>query len=84
MLFQILLNIIFFILKIALRFIGTLVLIPFGIYWLFLEFFTDFANEGSLWFYSVFAIANLVAYYFLWKPIMWIAGLSSIFEIGMD
>lgn len=84
MLFQLLLDFIFFLLKIVLRIVGGLCLVPFGLYMLFLEVFTDFTNGGGFWFWSIFAIVTIVAYYILWKPIVWIAGLSSIFEIGMD
>lgn len=74
MLAEVIIKIFFFFLKIAVWVGVAFAAIPLGILFLFLAIFPDFTNEGGFWFWVVFVPLNLVAYYFLWKPILWIVG----------
>lgn len=82
MLFQIILNIIAFFLKIALWIAAGLLVIPFGIYYMLNEFFPAFVNEANAWFWIVFSILTFVAYFILWKPIVYIAGAVNVLGAG--
>lgn len=82
MLFQIILNIIAFFLKIALWIAAGLLAIPFGIYYMLNEFFPSFVNEANAWFWIVFSILTFVAYFVLWKPIVYIAGAVNVLGAG--
>lgn len=72
MLIRLLLNIFALFLKIALWVVITFAVIPLGIFILFLYIFPDLAHDGSLQFWAVFTILNIVASYFLWKPVHWV------------
>lgn len=72
MLAQVLINIFFFLLKIVVWVGIAFAAIPLGILMLFLSIFPEFTNDGGFWFWVVFIPLNVVAYYFLWKPIVWI------------
>lgn len=80
MLFEVLMNIVVFILKFALRFVLGLLLVPFGVFMGLVKFFPDF-HQGT-WWTIVWAVITIVAYYILWKPILWITGLSVILGAG--
>ena len=82
MLFQIILNIIAFFLKIALWIAAGLLAIPFAIYYMLNEFFPSFVNEANAWFWIVFSILTFVAYFILWKPIVYIAGVVNVLGAG--
>lgn len=82
MLFQLILNIIVFFLKIAM-WIGLAVLaIPAGIYALMKNFFPIFVQDASAWFWIIFSIIVFVAYFVLWKPIVWLVGGISVLSAG--
>lgn len=83
MLFQILLNIIVFLLKFVMWVFAALVAIPFGILMLLHNMFPVFTQDASFWFWSVFAILTIIAYIILWKPILWVVGVISVLGAGM-
>jgi len=82
MLFQLILDIIVFILKMVLWVVMGLVAIPFGIYMLLQHLLPIFTHEASFWFWALFAACTLVAYYVLWKPLLWIVGVVSVLGAG--
>ena len=82
MLFEIILNIIAFFLKVALWIAAGLLAIPAGLYYLLYEFFPNFVNEANAWFWIVFSILTFVAYFILWKPIVYIAGAVNVLGAG--
>ena len=63
------------ILSVILRIIIWLVMaaaaIPYSILVLFLNLFPEFTEEAGFWFWISFVSLNVVAYFFLWKPIVW-------------
>lgn len=58
-------------LKLVLWVVIAFAVIPFGIFVLFLNIFPDLTPNG-FWFWAVFASFNVIAYYFLWKPVVWV------------
>ena len=81
MLFQVLLNVFFFLLKIAIWIAIALAAIPLGFFLLFSNFFPDFTSDAGFGFWLCFGIVNIIAYYFLWRPIVWtITGITVLFE----
>lgn len=74
MLAEALMKIIFFFLKIAIWIAIALAVIPFGIFVLLANIIPEVAYEGGFWFWALFVPLNLVAYYFLWKPIVFVIG----------
>ena len=84
MLFEGLLNIIAFILKFAFRAFFALAAIPFGVYIFLQKFFTEFSKHQDFWYWTIFGILTILLYYILWKPILWIAGISTILDVGND
>ena len=84
MLFQVLLNIIVFFLKMALWISIAVVAIPAGIYLLLLDQFPSFVLAYGFGFWSVFLILTIVAYVILWKPILWIVGVVGILGAGQE
>jgi hypothetical protein len=81
MLFQVLVNVFFFFLKIVIWIGIALAAIPLAIFTLFMSIFPDFTSDPGFWFWALFAITNIVAYYFLWKPIVWIVTtITVLFE----
>lgn len=81
MLMQLLLDVIFFLFKITIWALLAVVIIPLGILILFMNIFPDFAHDGNFWFWLVFVLFNGVAYYFLWKPILWtVSNITMLFE----
>ena len=84
MLFQVLLNIIVFLLRMALWIIMALVVIPFGIYMLLLDQFPTFVLAYGFGFWSVFSILTIIAYVILWKPILWVVGVVGILGAGQE
>jgi hypothetical protein len=84
MLFQVLLNIIVFLLRMALWIIMALVVIPFGIYMLLLDQFPTFVLAYGFGFWSVFFILIIIAYVILWKPILWVVGVVGILGAGQE
>lgn len=80
MLLQVLQDIFFFLFKVGI-WILTFVVIPLGIFILSLILFPDFSHDADLWFWVVFGLLNIIAYYVLWKPILWVIGrLSFLFR----
>lgn len=63
MLFQVLLNIIVFLIKCIVWIAFVLAAIPFGIYMLLLEFFPVFTQDAGFWFWSVFSISSIIRFY---------------------
>lgn len=84
MLFQFLLNIIVFFLKMALWISFAVLAIPFSIYMLLLDQFPSFVLEYGFSFWSVFSILTIVAYIVLWKPILWIVGVVGVLGAGQE
>lgn len=82
MLFQVLLNIFAFFVKLAAYVIVCLVAIPFGIYMLLIENFRSFVLEYGFGFWSVFIILTVIAYIILWKPILWLVGTLGVLGAG--
>ena len=82
MLFQVLLNVIIFFIKIAVWILFALVLVPTGIFMLMQNMFPIFTQDASFWFWIVFAIITIIAYFILWKPIVWIVGVVSVLGAG--
>ena len=84
MLFQVLLNIIVFLLRMALWIIMALVVIPFGIYMFLLDQFPTFVLTYGFGFWTVFSILTIIAYVILWKPILWVVGVVGILGAGQE
>lgn len=78
MLFEILLNILAFFIKVAFRVLVAFLAIPFGVFMLLHKLFPVFSQDASFWFWSVFGILTIIAYFLLWKPILWIVGGLSV------
>lgn len=70
MILQVLLNILVLLFKLALWLLIAFAVIPFGIFVLLLNIFPDLITY-DIWFWVAFATLNVVAYYFLWKPVIW-------------
>ena len=51
--------------------------IPYSILVLFLNLFPEFTEEAGFWFWISFVSLNVVAYFFLWKPIVWTISVIS-------
>jgi len=62
-----------FILRILIGLLG----IPLGVYYLLREYFSDFEAAGGFFFWIVFAGIVLFLYFILWKPILWLCGLTA-------
>lgn len=76
MLFQRFLGLFFFFLKVAIW-----VVIPFGNLVLFLNLFPDFTYVENFWFWIVFALLNIIAFYMLRKPVHWVvSAITVLFE----
>jgi hypothetical protein len=84
MLFQVLLDIIVFLLKYVLRVVVALGAIPFGVFVLLHKLFPAFSHNLDFWFWSVFSILSLIGVVLLWRPIMWIMGGLSILGAGSE
>jgi hypothetical protein len=84
MLFQVLLNIIVFIIKFIVWVAFVLAAIPFGIYMLLNEYFPLFTQDGGFMFWSVFSISSIIGFIVLWKPIVWVVGVLQVLGIGME
>jgi hypothetical protein len=82
MLFQLLLNVVAFLLKLALWILIAIVAIPMLIYGSFQRLFPLFVHDASVWFWISFGIVTLLAYYILWKPILWLIGCLGILSAG--
>ena len=82
MLFQVLLNIILFLLKDLLWVVFAFAAVPFGVFMLLQKMFPVFTLNLDFWFWSVFAILTIVAYVLLWKPILWLVGAISVLGAG--
>lgn len=78
MLFQVLMNIFSFLIKVVFRIVFAFLAVPFGIYMLFMNQFPEFVLEYGFGFWSVFVVLNIIAYIILWKPILWIVSSLSI------
>lgn len=72
MLSQVLYNFFAGLFKIAVWVFVAFAAIPFSIFVLLLSFFPDFTNEADFRFWIFFASLNAIAFYFLWKPVVWI------------
>jgi len=84
MLFQLLLNIIVFIIKCIVWILFVLAAIPFGIYMLLNEWFPIFSQDGGFWYWSVFSVLSIIGFIVLWKPIVWIVGILQTLGLGME
>jgi hypothetical protein len=84
MLFQVLLNIIAFLIKCLVWFVFVLAGIPFGIYMLLVKWFPVFTQDGGFWFWSVFSILSIIGFVVLWRPIMWLVGVLQVLGAGAD
>ena len=84
MLFEVLMNFILVLAKFLLRVICTLLLLPVGIYLGLNKFFPVFTHSESVGFWIVFGLIIIVCYYILWKPILWISGITTILGAGND
>lgn len=84
MLFQLLLNIIVFIIKCIVWILFVLAAIPFGIYMLLNEWFPVFSQDGGFWYWSVFSVLSIIGFIVLWKPIVWIVGILQTLGLGME
>jgi len=84
MLFQLLLDIIVFIIKCIVWVLFVLAAIPFGIYMLMNEWFPIFTHDGGFWFWSALSILSIIGFIVLWKPIMWIVGILQALGLGME
>jgi hypothetical protein len=84
MLFQVLLNIIVFIIKCIVWVLFVLAAIPFGIYMLLNEMFPVFTQDAGFWFWSLFSILSIIGFIVLWKPIVWIVGVLQTLGLGME
>ncbi len=82
MLFQVLMNIITFFVKLAVWIAVAFLAVPFGIYMFLINQFRSFVLEYGYGFWSVFIILTLIAYIILWKPILWIVGSISVLGAG--
>lgn len=71
MLLQTLRRIFSVILKAAVWLVMAGAAIPYFILVLFLNLFPDFTHAADPWFWAAFIPLNIIAYYFLWKPILW-------------
>lgn len=78
MLFQLLLNVIVFLLKMGIWAVFAFAAVPFGIYMALHNLFPIFTADATFWFCSVFGLLTNVVYFILWKPILWIVGTVSI------
>ena len=78
MLYEIISNIIIFILKFILWILIAFAAVPFGIFMLLFKLFPVFSHDAGFWYWSVFGILTVIAYIILWKPIVWIVSLFSI------
>lgn len=84
MLFQLLLDLIVFIIKCAVWILFVIAAIPFGIYMLLNEWFPIFTNDGGFWFWSSLSILSIIGFIILWKPIVWIIGILQALGLGME
>ncbi|SHG44676.1 hypothetical protein SAMN05444372_10632 [Flavobacterium micromati] len=82
MLFQVLMNIIAVFLKFAMWVLFAVVAVPYGVFIVLWKLFPVFTNDGSFWFWSVFAVLTIIAYVILWKPILWIVGTINALGAG--
>lgn len=78
MLFQVLMNIFSFLIKVVFRIVFAFLAVPFGIYMLLMNQFPEFVLEYGFGFWSVFVVLNIIAYIILWKPILWIVSSLSV------
>ncbi|MCW2118183.1 hypothetical protein [Flavobacterium sp. 7A] len=67
--------------KFIFRVFFILVAVPFGVFFVFLKFFPEFSGTADFWFFSSFFAILVLGYALLWRPIIWITGLSTILEI---
>ena len=82
MLFQVLLNIIAFLLKYVLRVVFALGAVPVGVFMFLTKVFPEFCVGLDFWFWSVFSILSIIGIVVLWKPILWIMGAISVLGAG--
>lgn len=55
-----------------------IVAIPSGIFILLNKWFPVFSHDQGFMFWTVFGIITIVAYFVLWKPILWIIGVFQL------
>ena len=84
MLFQVVLNIIAFFVKLAVWIAVAFLAVPFGIYMFLINYFRSFVLEYGFGFWSVFTVLTIIAYIILWKPILWIVSSISVLSAGQQ
>lgn len=84
MLFELLINFIAILIKFLFRVIVALIALPFGVFLLLQKFFPVFSMTSGFWYWTLFGLITIIGYYILWRPIVWIAGLSTILDVGND
>ncbi len=84
MLFQVLLDIIVFLIKYVVRVVFALAAVPFGVFMLLNKMFPVFSHDLDFWFWSVFSILTIIGFFLLWKPILWIMGALSVLGEGNE
>ena len=84
MLFELLMNFILILMKFVFRVLLALVVLPYGVFMLLKEFFPVFSLTYGFWYWTVFGIITILGYYILWRPILWISGISTILDAGND
>ncbi len=82
MLFQVLLDVIVFLIRYVVKVVFAMAALPFGVFMLLNKMFPVFSHDLDFWFWSLFSILTLIGYFLLWKPILWIMGGLSILEAG--
>ena len=75
---EIIAGIIRFVFTFLIRILIGLLGVPMGVLYLLKENFPNFSAEGGFFFWVVFGVAVIILYYILWKPILWISGLTAV------
>lgn len=82
MLFQLLLNIVAFLIKCIVWIVVAFLAIPFGVYYFLLSYFRDFTLAYGFSFWTVFSILSIIGFIVLWKPIIWTVGIIQTLGAG--
>jgi hypothetical protein len=84
MLFQLLLDVIAFLIKILLWVVVAVAAIPVGIFYLLNEVFPVFTHDGGFWFWAVLGTLSLAGFIVLWKPILWVSATMQALLLGSE
>lgn len=82
MLFQVLLNIVAFLIKCIAWIIVAFLAIPFAVYYFLLSYFREFTLAYGFSFWAVFSILSIVGFVIFWKPIIWAVGIIQTLGAG--